>query len=194
MMSYAAFNSISVISRRQLTLFMSFLGVTSSRLGLSSVLPKDTPTKNPEAFVPVGPRTPWLRVKHFTTEPCGTPHQDKGSGQISNWLSKKCGDIGRQQKLLLSMLCSGELINGALSPHTHHIMFVIDFWQATHHIMQHQGVAFRKVGDYISDISDWFALVYIAKEAWQPATWLISIVWCVHVWRVRTQKHKRCFN
>ena len=40
-MFYAAFNSISVIIRRHLTLFMSFLGFTSSRLGLWSVLPKD---------------------------------------------------------------------------------------------------------------------------------------------------------
>ena len=33
MVFYATFNSISVISRRQLTLFMSFLGFTSTRLG-----------------------------------------------------------------------------------------------------------------------------------------------------------------
>ena len=45
MVFYAAFNSISVMSRRQFTLFMSFLGFTSTRLGLKSVLPKDTPTK-----------------------------------------------------------------------------------------------------------------------------------------------------
>ena len=34
MVLYAAFNSISVISRPQFTLFMSFLGFTSTRLGL----------------------------------------------------------------------------------------------------------------------------------------------------------------
>ena len=45
---YAAFNNNSVLLRRQLTLCMSFLGFTSTRLGLWSVLPKDTPTKNPE--------------------------------------------------------------------------------------------------------------------------------------------------
>ena len=45
MVFYAAFNSISVISQGQLTLFMSFLGFTSARLGLWSVLPKDTPMK-----------------------------------------------------------------------------------------------------------------------------------------------------
>ena len=39
---YATFNSISVISRRQFTLFMSILGFTSTSLGLWSVLPKDT--------------------------------------------------------------------------------------------------------------------------------------------------------
>ena len=33
MVFYAAFNSISVISRRQLTLFISFRGFTSTRLG-----------------------------------------------------------------------------------------------------------------------------------------------------------------
>ena len=33
MVFYAAFNSISVISWRQFTLFMSFLGFTSTRLG-----------------------------------------------------------------------------------------------------------------------------------------------------------------
>ena len=42
---YVAFNSISVISRRQLTSFMSSLGFTSTRLGLWSVLPN--PTKKP---------------------------------------------------------------------------------------------------------------------------------------------------
>ena len=34
MVFYAAFNSISVISRRQFKLFMSYLGFTSTRLGL----------------------------------------------------------------------------------------------------------------------------------------------------------------
>ena len=47
MVFYAAFNSISVISQQQLTLFISFLGFSSTRLGLWSILPKDTPTKNP---------------------------------------------------------------------------------------------------------------------------------------------------
>ena len=64
-----AFNSISVISRRQVTLFMSFLGFISTRLGLWSVLLKDTPTKNPKDPMRLDPRTPELRVKHFTTNP-----------------------------------------------------------------------------------------------------------------------------
>ena len=40
MVFYAAFNIISVISRRQPTLFMSFLGFTSAMLGLWSDLAK----------------------------------------------------------------------------------------------------------------------------------------------------------
>ena len=39
-----------------------FLGFTSTRLGLWSVLQKDIPTKNPEDPVRLGPRTPGLRV------------------------------------------------------------------------------------------------------------------------------------
>ena len=69
MVFYATFNSTSVPSRYQLTLFMSFLGFTSTRLGLWSVLPKDTPKKNPHDLVQLEPRTPGLWVKHFTTEP-----------------------------------------------------------------------------------------------------------------------------
>ena len=69
MVLYSAFNSISVISWRQLTLFMSFLGFTITRFGLWSVLPKDNPTNNPEDPVWLEPRTPALRVKHFSTEP-----------------------------------------------------------------------------------------------------------------------------
>ena len=42
------FNNISVLSRRQLTSFMSFLGFTSTKLEPWSVLPKDTPTKKPD--------------------------------------------------------------------------------------------------------------------------------------------------
>ena len=69
MVFYAAFNSISVISRQQLTLFMSFLGFTSTRLGSEAFCPRTLPRKNPEDPVGLQPRTTELRVKHFTTEP-----------------------------------------------------------------------------------------------------------------------------
>ena len=74
---YAAFNSISVISRRQLTLFVSFLGFTSTRLGSEVSCPRTLPWKNPEDPVRLEPRTPGLRVKHFTTESRGTPNPVK---------------------------------------------------------------------------------------------------------------------
>ena len=69
MVFYTGFNSISVISRRQLTLFMSFLGFTSTTLGLWSVLPKDTPTKKPKGFSAIQTQDPWItsQMKHFTT-------------------------------------------------------------------------------------------------------------------------------
>ena len=72
MVYYAAFNSISVISRRQFTLFMFFLGLTSTRLGSEVSCPRTLPQKNPEDPVRLEPRTPGLQVKHFTTEPHGT--------------------------------------------------------------------------------------------------------------------------
>ena len=48
MVLYAAFNSVSFISRRQLTLFMSFLGFTSARLGSEVSCPRTLPQKNQE--------------------------------------------------------------------------------------------------------------------------------------------------
>ena len=86
---YAVFGSISVISRRQLTLLMSFLGFTSTRLGLWSVLPKDTPTKNPEDPVRLEPRAPWLGVKHFTTEPRRTREKKQDQAERYRWLRLK---------------------------------------------------------------------------------------------------------
>ena len=65
----AGFNSISVISQRQLTLFMSFLGFTSTRLGSEVSCPRTLPQNNPEDPEWLETRTPELRVKHFTTEP-----------------------------------------------------------------------------------------------------------------------------
>ena len=73
MVFYAAFNSISVISWRRLTLFMSFLGFTSAGLGLWSVLPKDTPTKIPRGSSAAQTQDPWITSKHFTTEQRRTP-------------------------------------------------------------------------------------------------------------------------
>ena len=75
MVFYAAVNSISVISRRQLTLFM--LSFTSTRLGSEVSFPKTLPRKNPEDLVWLEPRTPGLRVKHFTTEPRGTLERER---------------------------------------------------------------------------------------------------------------------
>ena len=72
MVFYAAFNSISVISRRQFTLFMSFLDFTSTRLGSEVSCPRTLPRKNPEDPVRLETRTPGLQVKHSTTEPPGT--------------------------------------------------------------------------------------------------------------------------
>ena len=60
MVFYAAFNSISVISWPQLTLLMSFLGFTSTRLGLWSVLPKDTPMKKPRGSCVAQTQDPWI--------------------------------------------------------------------------------------------------------------------------------------
>ena len=72
MVFYAAFNSISVISRRQLRLFM--LSWVSPVLGwaLKCLAQGHSHEKNPEDLVRLEPRTPGFRVKHFTTEPRGT--------------------------------------------------------------------------------------------------------------------------
>ena len=69
MVFYAAFNSISVISQRQLTLFTSFLGFTSAWPGSEVSCPRTLPRKSPEDPVWLEPRTPGLRVNHHTTEP-----------------------------------------------------------------------------------------------------------------------------
>ena len=45
------------------------LSTVFHRLGLCSVLVKDTPIKNPEDPVHLKPRIPGLQVEHFTTEP-----------------------------------------------------------------------------------------------------------------------------
>ena len=51
------------------------MGFPYARLGLLSILPKDTPTKTFEDPVQLEPRTPGLRVKHCTTEPRRTPEK-----------------------------------------------------------------------------------------------------------------------
>ena len=60
MMFHNTFNSIAVISGWQLTLFMSFLGFTTNRLGLQSVLPKDTPMKQPKGSSAARTKDPWI--------------------------------------------------------------------------------------------------------------------------------------
>ena len=77
MVFYATFNSISVISRRQLTLFMSFLSFTSTRLGSEVPCPRTLLRKSPEDPVRLESRTPGLWVKHFTTEPRGTRERNE---------------------------------------------------------------------------------------------------------------------
>ena len=74
MVFYAAFNSISAISRRQLTLFM--LSWVSPVLGwaLKCLAQEHSHEKNPEELVRLEPRTPGLRVKHLIAEPRGTPN------------------------------------------------------------------------------------------------------------------------
>ena len=71
-MFYAAFNSISVISQWQLTLFMFFLSFTTTRLGTEVSCPRTLPRINPGDLVGPEPRTPGLQVKHLSTEPRGT--------------------------------------------------------------------------------------------------------------------------
>ena len=86
MVVYTAFNSISVISWRQLTLFMSSLGFTSTRLGSEVSCPRTLPRKNLKDPVRLEPRIPGLQVKHFTTEPRRTLTREKqlvSEGQTS---------------------------------------------------------------------------------------------------------------
>ena len=91
MVFYAAFNSMSVISRRQLTLFM--LSWVSPVLGwaLKCIAQGHSHEKNPEDLVRLEPRTPGLRVKHLTTEPRGTLQQIKNCLQqtVFVWKSLK---------------------------------------------------------------------------------------------------------
>ena len=95
MVFYAAFNSISVISWQQLTLFMSFLGFTSTRLGLWSVLPKDTPTKKPRGSSAARTQDPWITSQmlyHWAAlDPWskGGVYRDTSHTWTIHWLRKK---------------------------------------------------------------------------------------------------------
>ena len=73
MVFYAAFNSISVLSRRQLTLLMSFW--VSPVLGWGSEVscPRTLPRKEPRGSNAARTQVPRLRVKHFTIEQHRTP-------------------------------------------------------------------------------------------------------------------------
>ena len=70
MVLYATFNRISVISWRQLTLFISFLGFTSTIGWALKCLAQGHSQEKPRGSSGARTRTPGLRVKHFTTEPC----------------------------------------------------------------------------------------------------------------------------
>ena len=102
---FAAFNSISVISRRQLTLFVH-LGFTSTRLGSEVSCPRTLPRKNPEDPVRLELRTPGLRVKHFTTEPRGT-HLCLSS--LLKWFPSVLLDYVRMKFVFRSDLCLNNL-------------------------------------------------------------------------------------
>ena len=78
MVIYAAFNSTSVVSRRQFKLFMSFLGFTSTRLGLWSVLPKDTPTKQPRGSSAAQTEDPWITSQTLYQWATQDPHGERG--------------------------------------------------------------------------------------------------------------------
>ena len=63
------------MSRQQFTLLMSFLGLTSTRLGSEVSCPRTLPRKKKKktrGSGAAGTQDPGLRVKHFTTEPRGT--------------------------------------------------------------------------------------------------------------------------
>ena len=57
---YAVFNNIPVISRRQLTLFMSFLGFTSTRLGSEVSCSRTLPRKKHRRSSAAPTQDPWI--------------------------------------------------------------------------------------------------------------------------------------
>ena len=66
--------------------------------------PRTLPRKNPEDPVRLEPRTPDLRVKHFTTEPRGTPPPPPRSVQYDI-------DINRPEDLLIDFLKLNDFLN-----------------------------------------------------------------------------------
>ena len=60
MVFYTAFNSISVVSQWQLTLFMLSWVSPVLKAGLWSALPKDTPTKKPRGSSVAQTQDPWI--------------------------------------------------------------------------------------------------------------------------------------
>ena len=73
--------------------------------------PRTLPRKNPEDLVRLEPRTPGLQVKHFTTEPRGTPMFPKQAlvftclqyNSFENTAGK--GEIARNEQFLLFPQC-----------------------------------------------------------------------------------------
>ena len=112
MVFYATFHSISVISWRQLTLFMSFLGFTCTRLGLWSVLPNDTPTKKPRESSWAQTQDPLITSiaiaipQVFSTTVGKTNHENAIIWVIylDQALGKHCGKRWNCSKLVISPL------------------------------------------------------------------------------------------
>ena len=89
---HAAFISMPVISWQQLTLFMSFLGFTSTRLELWSVLPKNTTMKIRRILCGLNKGIPRLRVKPLSHT--GFLHYKKQLSEIILKSIPKCRSSG----------------------------------------------------------------------------------------------------
>ena len=88
MLFYAAFNSISVVSQRQLKLIMLSWGSPVLGWALKCLAQGHSHKKNPKDPVWLEPMTPGLRVKHFTTEPSGTLKFDENGKKFSKRVEK----------------------------------------------------------------------------------------------------------
>ena len=80
-------------------------------------MPKNTPTKNPEDPVRLEPRSPRLRIKHFTTEPRRTPcrylaYRDNSRGYLPGLFCRSAeyfpriddGDCNRFHSFLIDFM------------------------------------------------------------------------------------------